>query len=269
MSPLIDVTNIVKKVDTNQNESFCESHGCHYSSNNKNDADKNSNLTYSNNEEECKNNQSISKNNETSSDINKISYVPINCKCNGAKPKIINKTGRRKSKKSHSEIQDSKESFSIEIKNDRVPPIEYDDNFFHSLERLSLNSVNEKKSIAGVVHENEYKSQTKSCCDGFPSKKKSTSENFSSTYQCIACGLELSSLEILTNHLVKHIYEGLHAASWLNHAMSILLPENDTTVNSLPTQNLQTQNVLTDQISSSDIQEKSTEHSTVIPKVEA
>lgn len=45
--------------------------------------------------------------------------------------------------------------------------------------------------------------------------------------QCGACGLEFTSLSVLTQHLARHVYDGLYAAQWLNQAMNLVLARRD------------------------------------------
>ncbi|XP_047494875.1 uncharacterized protein LOC125042999 [Penaeus chinensis] len=40
--------------------------------------------------------------------------------------------------------------------------------------------------------------------------------------QCGACGLEFTSTPVLTQHLVRHVYDGLYAAQWLTQAMGLV-----------------------------------------------
>lgn len=40
--------------------------------------------------------------------------------------------------------------------------------------------------------------------------------------QCGACGLEFTSLPVLTQHLARHVYDGLYAAQWLTQAMTLV-----------------------------------------------
>ncbi|XP_068240506.1 uncharacterized protein [Palaemon carinicauda] len=58
--------------------------------------------------------------------------------------------------------------------------------------------------------------------------------------QCGACGLEFTSLPVLTQHLARHVYDGLYAAQWLTQAMALVSSRQhasegvQTTVHSVP-----------------------------------
>nr|XP_045613456.1 uncharacterized protein LOC123767655 [Procambarus clarkii]XP_045613465.1 uncharacterized protein LOC123767655 [Procambarus clarkii]XP_045613477.1 uncharacterized protein LOC123767655 [Procambarus clarkii] len=66
-----------------------------------------------------------------------------------------------------------------------------------------------------------------SSCDGVP-EPSGGSATKSAPQQCGACGLEFTSLPILTQHLARHVYDGLYAAQWLTQAMGLVLTRHDT-----------------------------------------
>lgn len=72
-----------------------------------------------------------------------------------------------------------------------------------------------------------------SSCSGLPDNSGNSVAE-SAPQQCGACGLEFTSLTILTQHLTRHVYDGLYAAQWLTQAMGLVLP-SQTTIESVPT----------------------------------
>jgi len=52
-------------------------------------------------------------------------------------------------------------------------------------------------------------------------------ENICTSQQCGACGLEFQSVESLSQHLLRHIYEGMYAAQWLTQAMALVSQQQE------------------------------------------
>lgn len=112
----------------------------------------------------------------------------------------------------------------------RVPPLPTED-LFQAFSLLHIGKQNfktsnlSKKDGCSLSIDDKNLEICKHKLTGSSNDVGLPSNSFTSTYQCVACSLEFSLLENLTCHLVKHIYEGLHAASWLSNAMSILVPQ--------------------------------------------
>ncbi|KAK7070155.1 hypothetical protein SK128_014753 [Halocaridina rubra] len=117
----------------------------------------------------------------------------------------------------------------------RVPPLPEtaDDILSHAVQALNLNvpvtykkrDLNTKKhfrqrhsqggqSIVKAVNVNS---------GGLPNKTNGN-DVLRTPQQCGACGLEFTSLPVLTQHLTRHVYDGLYAAQWLTQAMALTVP---------------------------------------------
>ncbi|XP_042863508.1 uncharacterized protein LOC122247883 [Penaeus japonicus] len=61
-----------------------------------------------------------------------------------------------------------------------------------------------------------------SCSSSGLPENSQESVGLSTPKQCGACGLEFTSTPVLTQHLVRHVYDGLYAAQWLTQAMGLV-----------------------------------------------
>ncbi|XP_076037618.1 uncharacterized protein LOC143023041 [Oratosquilla oratoria] len=60
--------------------------------------------------------------------------------------------------------------------------------------------------------------------NSIPPPSANSDPKIASSHQCGACGVQFSSVEVLMQHLSKHVYEGLYAAQWLVQALQLLPP---------------------------------------------
>jgi len=63
-------------------------------------------------------------------------------------------------------------------------------------------------------------------------------ENICTSQQCGACGLEFQSVESLSQHLLRHIYEGMYAAQWLTQAMALVSQQQQQTTTTVEHQDM-------------------------------
>lgn len=87
-------------------------------------------------------------------------------------------------------------------------------------QRQSHKHRNRKGSVVTAA----VKSTSKpvSSTSGLPDNPPQCINSVSSPQQCGACGLEFSSLPKLTQHLTRHVFDGLYAAQWLTQAMKLV-----------------------------------------------
>lgn len=82
--------------------------------------------------------------------------------------------------------------------------------------------VNQRKKTDKIPeNEQNLKTEKSANCSGLP-ETPGTWKSGTSPQQCGACGLEFTSLPVLTQHLARHVYDGLYAAQWLTQAMHLL-----------------------------------------------
>ncbi|KAK3863262.1 hypothetical protein Pcinc_030942 [Petrolisthes cinctipes] len=78
-----------------------------------------------------------------------------------------------------------------------------------------------------VAVNNSSKLLSSSC--GLPDNPPQCINGVSSPQQCGACGLEFTSLPKLTQHLTRHVFDGLYAAQWLTQAMKLVNSRHTST----------------------------------------
>lgn len=124
----------------------------------------------------------------------------------------------------------------------RVPPLPQTTDVLlsHAVQALSLSSLRTqtqpltqrhfiRHSKGSRDHNGGSSSRKKfvSNCSGLPENSGSNVTE-SASQQCGACGLKFTSLSILTQHLARHVYDGLYAAQWLTQAMGLVFPRHST-----------------------------------------
>lgn len=80
----------------------------------------------------------------------------------------------------------------------------------------------QKKIDKKTKRKQNVKAEKAASCSGLP-ETPSSGKSANSPQQCGACGLEFTSLSVLTQHLARHVYDGLYAAQWLTQAMNLLV----------------------------------------------
>lgn len=68
------------------------------------------------------------------------------------------------------------------------------------------------------------------CVSGNSESPSGQTSNVCSPQRCGACGLEFHSVESLSQHLLRHIYEGMYAAQWLTQAMTLVSQQQEQNV---------------------------------------
>lgn len=79
-----------------------------------------------------------------------------------------------------------------------------------------------KKNDKKIENKQNAKTEEAASCSGLP-ETPGSGKSASFPQQCGACGLEFTSLSVLTQHLARHVYDGLYAAQWLTQAMNLLV----------------------------------------------
>lgn len=111
----------------------------------------------------------------------------------------------------------------------------------HAVQTLNLSQNSVKpgfRSQSHFIHQRDRtetipenkqnaKPEKAASCSGLPDTPGSWKSG-SSPQQCGACGLEFTSLPVLTQHLARHVYDGLYAAQWLTQAMQLLVSRQPT-----------------------------------------
>lgn len=125
----------------------------------------------------------------------------------------------------------------------RVPPLPQtttaDDVLSQAVQALSLNPLtahtkpsttrlNRRHHKLGYAKQNGRRdTKVTASSSGLPESTDGT-DVVRTPLQCGACGLEFTSLPVLTQHLAKHVYDGLYAAQWLTQAMTLVSSRQPT-----------------------------------------
>lgn len=165
---------------------------------------------------------------------------PVIKMCN---TKLNNNSENEKHNASQSLVKDS-QCYETE----RVPPLPIltEDNLLaQAVESLDISSSNpskhlpkrrnKKKQCIPVenkenlsntpllsVESNDYSISPALCYSSNSEFPSGQVENICTSQRCGACGLEFQSVESLSQHLLRHIYEGMYAAQWLTQAMALV-----------------------------------------------
>lgn len=84
------------------------------------------------------------------------------------------------------------------------------------------NFVQQRKNLVKIPENKQNAKTVKTAnCGGLP-EIPGTWKSGNTPQQCGACGLEFTSLPVLTQHLARHVYDGLYAAQWLTQAMHLV-----------------------------------------------
>lgn len=94
-------------------------------------------------------------------------------------------------------------------------------------QRQSHKHRNRKGSVLTAAVKSTSKPVSSS--SGLPDNPPQCIRSVSSSQQCGACGLEFSSLPKLTQHLTRHVFDGLYAAQWLSQAMKLVSSRHAST----------------------------------------
>lgn len=143
---------------------------------------------------------------------------------------------------------------------ERVPPLPLlteDILIAKAVESLTISSKNPSRQLQKrrnkkkqcVLEENIINSKSKSvehkdylnnpvnsilCASGNSEHPTRQISNVCTPQRCGACGLEFLTVESLSQHLLKHIYEGMYAAQWLTQAMTLVSQHQEQTTQPIP-----------------------------------